>query len=169
MPPATTRVRHASTGRDALAVESPYLLVALGCVFTLTAGALVWVAVQGSVGLALTMGGILAVIAAWIAVPIERRRRRASAVHRWAVEHGWHQQPPEERWVLGGTEVLRAVVGGVPVTSCTTEYDPDWRRGGGHHAVPTPAHEHPPGGLPRPDDGPDRRGPPASVRSYRRS
>lgn len=121
--------QHASPEQSASAGESPYLLVALGCVLALSSGALVWLATQGLVGLSVTIGCVLAVIAVWIGVPIQRRRRRARELHRWALEHGWRPDTSQSRSVLGGTEVLHGLVDGIPVTSCTTEYDPDWRRG----------------------------------------
>lgn len=127
--PAGTGRPHASHEHEAPAGESPYLLVALGCLLALTTSALVWLAAQGLVGLSVAIGGVLAMIAVWIGVPIRRRRRRAREINRWALEHRWRPDSSPARSVFGGTEVLRRVVGGIPVTSCTTEYDPDWRRG----------------------------------------
>lgn len=127
--PAGTGRRQTSRERDVPVGESPYLLAALACLLALTTGALVWLAAEGLVGLSVTIGCILAVIAVWIGVPIRRRRRRAREVTRWALDHGWRPDTSQSRSVLGGTEVLHGLVAGIPVTSCTTEYDPDWRRG----------------------------------------
>lgn len=118
-----------SAERRVPAGESPYLLVALGCLLALTTSALVWLATQGLLGLSVTIGCLLAALTVWIGVPIWRRRRRAREVRRWTVEHGWRPDDAQTRSVLGGTEVLHGLVDAIPVTSCTTEYDPDWRRG----------------------------------------
>lgn len=146
--------------------ESSCFLVALGCALALGAGALAWLAANGMVGFSVVVGAILAALSVWIVLPIRRGRRRAREVRRWAREHGWRAEPSRARTVIGGTEVLRGMVDGIPVTSCTTEYDPDWRRG-----VDTTRYRHvlmspvgadfpvltmvPTGGAQRPPAGPD--------------
>lgn len=106
-----------------------YLLVALGFVLVVSAGALAWLAANDMAGLAAGIGAVLAAITAWIVVPMWRGGRRAREVRRWAREHGWRAESPRTRTIIGGTEVMRRFIDGIPVTSCTTEYDPDWRRG----------------------------------------
>ena len=146
--------------------ESSRLIVVLGGVLALSTAALVWLAANGMVGFAIVVGGILAALAAWIVLPVRRGRRRAREVRQWAREHGWRSEPQRARTASGGTEVLRGVVDGIQVTSCTTEYDPDWRRG-----VDTTRYRHllvsrigadfpvltmvPTGGVQRPPAGPD--------------
>lgn len=106
-----------------------WLLGTLGCVLALCAVSCVWLAANGMAGFSVVVGGILVVLAVWIVLPIRRGRRRIQEVRQWGHDHGWRAEPPRARTVTGGTEVLRGVVDGISVTSCTTEYDPDWRRG----------------------------------------
>lgn len=111
------------------AQEDTALFVMLGGIFVLCASGIGLLAAHGFVGLSAVVGTILAVLAAWILVPLVRRRRRTRAVHLWAREHGWHVVSVRAQTLRGETEVLRGVVDGLSVTSCTTAYAPDWRRG----------------------------------------
>jgi hypothetical protein len=122
-------VRSPATGRGSRDGESPALLISAGLVLALSAAALVCLAVNGLHWFSLALGVLLAGLAAWVAVPVRRSRRRARQVRHWAAEHGWLAEPPRSRMIIGGSEVLHRVVDGVPVTSCTTVYEPDWRRG----------------------------------------
>ena len=125
-----------------------------------------WLAAHDMVVFAVVVGGVLAALTVWIVVPIRRDRRRAREVHRWARKHGWHVEPAQAWTVTRGTEVLHGAVDGIPVTSSTTEYDPDWRRGIDttryRHLLMSPVDANlpvltmvPTGGVRRPPAGPD--------------
>lgn len=110
--------------------EGQVVLVVGACLlFGAPGAALVWLATQGLGPLAAVMGVILAGLATWVVVPEMRSRRRDQEVTRWASTHGWRRDGRLRGPVIGGSEVLLRAVRGVPITSCATVYESDWRRG----------------------------------------
>lgn len=126
---STTRARRRATDRGGRDGESRAWLIGMAAVLAPTIVGLAWLATSGLPWLALVIAVVLAGLTTWIAIPVRRARRRARQVQRWAARHGWFAESPDASTLLGGSEVLHGVVDGVPVTSCTTVYEPDWRRG----------------------------------------
>ena len=110
-------------------VETSSLLAVLVGVFGLCGATLKFLATNDLVLLWVVIGTILATVAVWILVPARRNSRRTREISLWAHEHGWHADVQHTLTHARETEVLRGVVEGISVTSCTTTYSPDWRRG----------------------------------------
>lgn len=148
--------------------KEPILPAVLGGVLSVCAVAIAIgsLAAIGLVVFSMVTGTVLAILAAWIVVPALHGRRRIRAISLWAHEHGWRRESVHTPTLRSATEVLFGVVDGISVTSCTTTYSPDWRRG-----LDTTRFRHvltssldatfpvltmvPTGGVRRPSSGPD--------------
>ena len=109
--------------------ENSSLLVVSGGLLALGSVGIGLLATHHLVVLSVVMGTILAALTAWILVPLRRGRRRTREVRLWAHEHGWRVDSLRTQALSRETEVLRGEVDGISVTSSTTTYTPDWRRG----------------------------------------